>query len=283
MKIYGSISRLVSVLFRKDSQDITLRPNQATTYTAARDLQLPPGDTAHVLLSATSTATLTNKTFDADGSGNSITNIENADIKAGAAIDAAKIANGSVSNTEFQYLDGVTSAIQTQLGAKASTALDNLASVAINTTLVSDTDNTDDLGTASKGWKEGFINKLSLDSNSQTTSVQGSASASASVTYSLPVADGSSGFVLATNGSGALSWVSNASSSSFIGTWLLADGASKTLTHNLGTTNVHVEIYDTVDGSTLLVNTVIRTDANTLDLTSSEAPAVAWTVVITAA
>ena len=33
------------------------------------------------------------------------------------AIDAAKIADGSVSNTEFQYLNGVTSAIQTQINA----------------------------------------------------------------------------------------------------------------------------------------------------------------------
>lgn len=39
-----------------------------------------------------------------------------------AAIDAIKIANGLVSNTEFQYLDGVTSAIQTQLTGKAATA-----------------------------------------------------------------------------------------------------------------------------------------------------------------
>lgn len=35
-------------------------------------------------------------------------------------IDAAKIANGNVSNAEFQYLDGVTSAIQTQLNGKAT-------------------------------------------------------------------------------------------------------------------------------------------------------------------
>lgn len=48
--------------------------------------------------------------------------IVNADINAAAAIDATKIANGSVDNTEFQYLDGVTSAIQTQLNAKASSA-----------------------------------------------------------------------------------------------------------------------------------------------------------------
>ena len=66
----------------------------------------------------TATQTLTGKTIDADS--NTITNIENADIKAGAAIDASKIADGSVSNTEFQYLDGVTSAIQTQINSKAA-------------------------------------------------------------------------------------------------------------------------------------------------------------------
>ena len=36
-------------------------------------------------------------------------------------VDAAKIADGSVSNTEFQYLDGVTSAIQTQIDGKQAT------------------------------------------------------------------------------------------------------------------------------------------------------------------
>jgi hypothetical protein len=38
--------------------------------------------------------------------------------KLGTGIDAAKLADGSVSNAEFQYLNGVTSAIQTQLDAK---------------------------------------------------------------------------------------------------------------------------------------------------------------------
>ena len=66
------------------------------------------------------TQTFTNKTIDADGTGNSITNIDNANIKASAAIDATKIHNGNVSNTEFGFLDGVTSAIQTQLDSKLS-------------------------------------------------------------------------------------------------------------------------------------------------------------------
>jgi len=69
-------------------------------------------------VTASSTTTFTNKTIDADATGNSITNIEDANIKASAAIDAAKIADGSVSNAEFQRLDGVTSDIQTQLDAK---------------------------------------------------------------------------------------------------------------------------------------------------------------------
>jgi len=82
------------------------------------------GSTRSPVVTESHTATLTNKTIDADS--NTITNIENADIKAGAAIDAAKIANGSVSNAEFQYLDGVTSSIQTQINSKASqTDLDN--------------------------------------------------------------------------------------------------------------------------------------------------------------
>ena len=74
-------------------------------------------------ITASSTTTFTNKTFDAGGTGNSLTNVEDANIKASAAIDATKIANGTVSNTEFQYLNGVTSAIQTQLDAKLNQAL----------------------------------------------------------------------------------------------------------------------------------------------------------------
>ncbi len=46
--------------------------------------------------------------------------ITNTHINGSAAIDATKIANGVVSSTEFQYLDGVTSAIQTQIDTKAT-------------------------------------------------------------------------------------------------------------------------------------------------------------------
>ena len=44
--------------------------------------------------------------------------VVNADVNASAAIDASKISAGDVSNTEFDYLNGVTSALQTQLDGK---------------------------------------------------------------------------------------------------------------------------------------------------------------------
>lgn len=131
MKIFGTITELLNLVYRKDSQNVTLRPNQTTTYTAARDIQLPPGDTAHVILSATSTQTITNKIIDGgtntlnnineaslatvaldadkvlarDGSGAVVSaKIVNANVATSAAIAATKLADGSVDNTEFQRL-----------------------------------------------------------------------------------------------------------------------------------------------------------------------------------
>lgn len=50
-----------------------------------------------------------------------ITNIVNADISASAAIDASKIADGTVSSTEFQYINSLTSNAQTQIDSKQAT------------------------------------------------------------------------------------------------------------------------------------------------------------------
>ena len=78
--------------------------------------QLISGD---VSITNTGVATVANSAITsakiADGT------IVNADVNASAAIDATKIHDGSISNTEFGYLNGVTSNIQTQL-----TSLDTL-------------------------------------------------------------------------------------------------------------------------------------------------------------
>ncbi len=94
------------------------------------------------LITASSTDTFTNKTIDADGTGNSITNIENANIKASAAIDATKIADGSVTSTEFQYINTLSSNAQTQIDSKQAT-IDS--SARLNANLVGDgsVDNTE--------------------------------------------------------------------------------------------------------------------------------------------
>lgn len=97
------------------------------------------GTTASPIVTEAHSATLTNKTFDADGTGNSISNIENADIKTGAAIALNKLATTTASRalvsdgsgvivpatttaTEIGYVNGVTSSIQTQLNNLAASA-----------------------------------------------------------------------------------------------------------------------------------------------------------------
>ncbi len=107
-----------------------------------------PANILEQLLGATATQTVTNKTIDADS--NTITNIENADIKAAAAIAVNKLAAVTVSralvsdgsgfvsaatttSTEIGYVNGVTSAIQTQLNAKQASDATLTALAAYNT------------------------------------------------------------------------------------------------------------------------------------------------------
>lgn len=120
----------MTINLRKFWKGLTLRPEATGSTTSLGDLQARSdlnkitahnGTSASPIVTESHSATLTNKSIDADT--NTITNIENADIKAAAAIDASKIANGSVSNTEFQYLDGVTSNIQNQIDSKLESTL----------------------------------------------------------------------------------------------------------------------------------------------------------------
>jgi hypothetical protein len=87
-------------------------------------------DTAHIAVSQITTAKIADSAITSakinDGA------IVNADINASAAIDATKIHDGTISNTEFGYLNGVSSNIQDQLDAKGAsnanlTAIGNLA------------------------------------------------------------------------------------------------------------------------------------------------------------
>jgi len=87
-------------------------------------------DTAHIADSQITTA----KIADSQITSAKITDgaIVNADVNASAAIDATKIHDGTISNTEFGHLNGVSSNIQDQIDAKGAsnanlTAIGNLA------------------------------------------------------------------------------------------------------------------------------------------------------------
>ncbi len=56
------------------------------------------------------------------------------DTKLAAGIDATKLADGSVSNTELQYLNGVTGNVQTQIDANATNIATNASDISANAT-----------------------------------------------------------------------------------------------------------------------------------------------------
>jgi len=64
--------------------------------------------------------------------------IVNADINSSAAIAATKIHDGTISNTEFGYLNGVSSAIQTQIDTKAATSYVNDAVAGLRTRIIAE-------------------------------------------------------------------------------------------------------------------------------------------------
>lgn len=288
MRFYGSLERLISIVFRKDSQLITLRPSQTTTYTADRSVDLPPGDSDHTLVSASGTQVLTNKTLDGDD--NTIQDLALTSIKTVLA-DANKILRRDstgviVSSAVGTLSDSGTLAGLTQLHVDNLELNNNtISSTDTNGSIILDPDGTGVVDVQSTLTVNGALQSstsLVLEdpgAGTNTVTIQ-APTLSGNYTLTLPVDDGNAGQLLATDGSGNLSWVADQTGASFAADWIAADGATKTIVHNLGTRDIQIEIYDTVSGSTILVDSMTRTDTNTLDLSASEAPATAWRVLL---
>jgi len=102
--------------------DDTLGDDSAIAVASQQSIKAYVDAQSHSTVTADSVTTFTNKTIDEDATGNSITNLANASIKAAAAIDATKIANGTVTNTEFQYINSLSSNAQDQIDLKAPLA-----------------------------------------------------------------------------------------------------------------------------------------------------------------
>ena len=105
-----------------------------------------------------------------------------------------------VSDTEIGYLNGVTSAIQTQLDAKAPSSSPTLSSPVATTSLT--LNDTAEL-------------RLADTDSSHYVGFKAPATVSTNRIWTLPSADGTSGQTLSTNGSGTLSWSTPAAGAAF--------------------------------------------------------------------
>jgi len=167
-----SVASQQSIKAYVDTQVATIPTGDITEVVAGTGLS-GGGTSGSVTLnadvSASSTTTFTNKTIDADGTGNSITNIEDANIKSAAAIDATKIADGTVTSTEFQFINSLSSNAQTQIDAKQAT-IDS--SNRLNANLIHDgsVDNTE------FGFLDGVTSSIQTQINTANTNISNKAS-----------------------------------------------------------------------------------------------------------
>ena len=128
---YGDGSGAYTAAYASSTSFTIASANVTSFYHAGRRIKLiaaTPGTIFGTISSSSfSTNTTVNVTWDSGSlSSEAITNVfvgalskTNDSIPTG--INATKLADGSISNTEFQYLNGVSSAIQTQLDAKQPT------------------------------------------------------------------------------------------------------------------------------------------------------------------
>jgi hypothetical protein len=124
MKIFGSIRELVDVVFRRNGNEITIKPESATPGESQTFLLPDANTTANQTLVTTALGqTLTNKTIDADA--NSISNIDDGNIKTGANIDRSKLLIGSANHVVVNDGSGVLSSEAQLASTKGGTGVSN--------------------------------------------------------------------------------------------------------------------------------------------------------------
>lgn len=236
-------------------------------------------------------------------------------------IPATSIADGSISNTEFQYLNNVSSNIQDQLDGKQDEDADLTALAALSTTGIvartaantyvprtitagagitvnngdgvsgapeivnTITQYTDELAQDAVGGIVSNTSSINLSYNDGTPSISAvlnlSAEAADADHFNAVVSLEADGLQVQIADSDVESLITTAIGSfSYVTDWITADTATKVVTHNFNSTDVMVEVFDTDDGQTIYIDSVVRTDTNTITLTASEAPADTWRVLV---
>jgi hypothetical protein len=183
------------------------------TASTTRIITVP--DANLTLVGSDTAQTLSQKTIDTDS--NTVTNIDNTNIKASAEIDASKIANGSVSNAEFQQLSDVNSAVvavddEQTLTQKTLTAPkiknsinDDNGNELIKLTSIASAVNEIHVTNATSGSYPG----IKASGNDTDINLDLAAKGSGNVVISglkYPNGDGSTNQVLATNGAGQIGY-----------------------------------------------------------------------------
>jgi hypothetical protein len=256
-KIFGSLDLQTnsSLILRETDNTSAVSVKAPASLAADLTLTLPGTVTDNGVLSTSSAGVISSAL------------LVDANISASAAISLSKLASltadrvlvssaggeisaSSVSTTTLGYLDA-TSSIQTQLNAKLEAG--------------------DITGKADADLANLTVSGLA----SQSLLVGSSSSAVAAL------AIGSEGQVLKVVG-GNLAFAADAGSVTFKTDWETADTATFAIDHQLNTLDVMVQIYDISSGETIEVDTVERTDSDTVTVTASEAPpATGWRVLIT--
>lgn len=267
-KIFGSWSEQASSKFRSgDNKEVTLSP-QTTLPGASVNVTLPTpasGTTEFIvgrtstdtltnktltspvistisnsgtltlptstdtLVGRATTDTLTNKTFDVDGTGNSLSNIADSNIKAAAGINLNKLATLTASIVPVSDGSGflTSSAITTtELGALSGIGGDAVGTTGAQAITGSKTFTAPEISDGSyvlynagaeTRWEEsgGGANYVGLKAPAAITT---------DVVWTLPDADGAPSQVLSTNGAGVLQWAAALTSSLANDSILIGDG-----------------------------------------------------------
>lgn len=194
---------------------------------------------------------------------NELTGDVTAGPASGSASAVATIAAGAITNSKIAIGAGIDAA-KIGSGVVSTTEFEYLNGVS----------------SGIQGQIDGKATKA-LDNLTVAGLAAGSLLVGSSSTAVSNLAAGAEGKVL-TIVSGSPSW-ELPGSQSYKATWVTADGTTKAVTHNLGTLDVRVEIYDLADGQTIDVDTITRTSTNVVTAVASEAPnASGWRILITA-
>lgn len=202
MKLLGSLRELVGAVWRKDSREITLRPNQTTTYTADRDVQLPQTDANVVLTGRTSTDTGANRLQNKDLDDDSVKFVDSGDTSKALEFETSGSATSTTttiaSTSTVSRTVSLPDASTTLVGTDATQTLTNktLASPLVTTAIILDN-------------QAGLTLREGTGGGTDAATIKAPPTLAASYSLLMPADAGTSGQTLTTAGNGnQMTWTS---------------------------------------------------------------------------